>query len=64
MRNATHSMTLRLSPDVAAAVEERAYERGISQADWIRLAIRRALVEEQENELRRLEEHSDPMRKR
>lgn len=45
-------MSLRLTPDAAEAIENRAYERGISQADWIRLAIRRLLVEEHEDDLR------------
>jgi hypothetical protein len=38
-------MTFGLSPEVAAAVENWAYERGISQVDWIRRAIRHGLVE-------------------
>jgi predicted DNA-binding protein len=54
MKKRIHSMTLRLSPEIAEAVENRAYERGCSQADWIRRAIRRALVEEHENEMRKL----------
>lgn len=54
MKKPTHCTTLRLSPDVAEAVENRAYERGCSQANWIRRAIRRALVEDHENEMRRL----------
>ena len=52
MKTPLHSMTLRLSPDVAEAIENRAFERGISQADWIRLAIRQFLVQEHENEMR------------
>jgi hypothetical protein len=47
-----HAMTLRLSPEIAEAVENEAYERGCSQADWIRLAIRRLLVEEHESKMR------------
>jgi predicted DNA-binding protein len=54
MKRLQHSMTLRLSPEIAEAVENRAYERGSSEADWIRRAIRRALVEEHENEMRKL----------
>jgi predicted DNA binding CopG/RHH family protein len=50
MKKRIHSMTLRLSPEIAEAVENRAFERGISQADWIRLAIRRSLIEAHEDE--------------
>jgi predicted DNA-binding protein len=53
MTKPTHAMTLRLSPEIAEAVENRAYENGYSQADWIRSAIRRSLVEEHEDEMRR-----------
>ena len=51
MKKPTHSMTLRLSPDVAEAVENRAYERGCSKGDWIRAAIRKSLLQEHESEI-------------
>jgi Arc/MetJ-type ribon-helix-helix transcriptional regulator len=56
MNKSTHSTTLRLSQDVADAIENRADERGCSQADWIRSAIRRLLIEEYEREMRRANE--------
>ena len=60
MNKPLHSMTLRLSLEIAEAIENRAYERGISRADWIRRAIRRSLVEEHENEM----QQSGPSAKR
>ena len=50
----THAMTLRLSPEIAEAIENRAFERGCSQADWIRTAIRKSLVEVIQDEMRQL----------
>jgi len=52
MKRPTHCATLRLSPDLAEAIESRAFEQCVSQSDWIRRAIRRALVQEYENEIR------------
>lgn len=53
MKKSTHPLTLRLSPEIAAAVENRAYERGISQVDWIRRAFRRSFFEKHDDELRK-----------
>jgi predicted transcriptional regulator len=47
----THSMTLRLQPQVAEAVETTAYELRMSQASFIRRAIRRSLEHAQMHEL-------------
>lgn len=52
MKTPTHAMTLRLSPEIAEAIENRAFERGCSQADWIRTALRRSLVQALEDEIR------------
>jgi predicted transcriptional regulator len=46
-----HSMTLRLEPKVAEAVENTAYELRMSQASFIRRAIRRSLEHAQVHEL-------------
>jgi len=46
-----HPMTLRLEPRVAEAVETTAYELRMSQASFIRRAIRRGLEHAQANEL-------------
>jgi hypothetical protein len=53
MKKQIHSMTLRLAPEIAEAIENRAFERAVSQADWIRLAIRHFLIEAHEDELQR-----------
>jgi predicted DNA-binding protein len=53
MKKVVHSMTLRLPPEIAEAVENRAFEKGVSQANWIRMAIRRSLIEAHEDELQR-----------
>jgi hypothetical protein len=58
MKRPTHSTTLRLSLDLAEAIQNRAYEQCIAQSDWIRRALRRALVEEQEREKRQAKELS------
>ena len=47
----SHSMTLRLEPRVAEAVETTAYELRMSQASFIRRAIRRGLEHAQAHEL-------------
>ena len=52
MKRPTHAMTLRLSPEIAEAIENRAFERGCTQTDWIRAAIRRSLVQALEEEMR------------
>jgi hypothetical protein len=48
-----HSMTLRLTLELAEAVEDRAFERAVSQADLIRMAIRHFLIEAHEDDLQR-----------
>jgi len=52
MKTPIHAMTLRLSPEIAEAIENRAFERGCSQAEWIRAAIRKSLVQALEDEMR------------
>jgi predicted transcriptional regulator len=51
MTKHNHSMTLRLQPEVAEAVENAAFELRMSQATFIRRAIRRSLEHARIHEL-------------
>lgn len=43
MNKSKHCMTLRLPPEIAEEIENRAFEKHVSQAAWIRRAIHSSL---------------------